>query len=193
MFNSLLTTSIWEDISNFFVPSSFEDATTICTTTMLWLAIVLIVAFIACKLFVKKDYQHKVNVIALIVAMIFSVACIITFAVCSFTEDEIVAITFYPLLVLAIVCILGALSIAVKPVKAVRIAAAGTLVAALIATLVCMIVYYESGDAPEWNQVAPEDVNSLGLYISSVALILVIAVIASFAFHAFTIRVLCSG
>ena len=178
MFNSLLATSIWEDITNFFVPSSFEDATTICTTVMLWLAIALIVAFIVCKLAVKKECQHKVNVISLIVAMVFSVACIITFAVCPFMEDEIVAITFYPLLVLAIVCILGALAIAVKPVKAVRIAAAGTIVAALVAALVCMIVYYESGDAPEWNWVAPEDVNSIGLYISSVALIIFIAAIA---------------
>ncbi len=79
---------------------------------------------------------------------------------------------------LAIVCVLGALAIAVKPVKAVRIAAGGTIAAALIAALVCMIVYYESGDAPEWNWVSPDDVNNVGLYISSIALIIAIAVIA---------------
>ena len=178
MFNSLLANSLWGDIVNFFVPSEIEDATTLCTTVMLWIAIALTVAFIVCKLAIRKEYQHKVNVVSLIVALIFSVACIITFAACSFSEDEIVAITFYPLLVLAIVCVLGALAIAVKPVKAVRIAAGGTIAAALIAALVCMIVYYESGDAPEWNWVSPEDVNNVGLYISSIALIIAIAVIA---------------
>ena len=178
MFNSLLATSIWEDITNFFVPSEIEDVTTLCTTVMLWLAIALIVAFIVCKLAVKKDYQHKVNIVSLIVALVFSVACIITFAVCSFMEDEIVAITFYPLLVLAIACILGGLAIAVKPVKPVRIAAACTIGAALIAALVCMIVYYESGDAPEWNWVSPDKVNNAGLYVSCVALIVVIVALA---------------
>ena len=110
MFNSLLANSLWGDIVNFFVPSEIEDATTLCTTVMLWIAIALVVAFIVCKLAVKKEYQHKVNVVSLIVALVFSVACIVTFAACSFSEDEIVAITFYPLLVLAIVCVLGALA-----------------------------------------------------------------------------------
>ena len=176
MFSSLLATSIWDDVVNFF--ANFEDVTGTCTTIMLWLAIALTIAFIACKFAVKKQYQHKVNLISLIVALAFSLACIITFVVCSFIEDEIVAITFYPLLALAIVCVLGGLAIAVKPARPVQIAAGCAVAAALIAALVCMIVYYESGDAPEWNWVSPEDVNNVGLYVSCAALVAAIVALA---------------
>lgn len=180
MFNSLLASSLWQDITNNFIPQDASDVTAVCTSVMLWLAIALVIAFIVCKFAIKKQYQHRINVISLIVALAYSVACIIMFTVCTYTvdEDAIVAITFYPLLVFVIVCIGGALAISLKPVKAVRIAAGCTIAAALIAALICMVVYYESGDAPEWNWVATEDVNNIGLYISSLALIVVIAVIA---------------
>ena len=152
MFSSLMATSIWADVINYF--ANFEDTTSACRTVILWLTIALAIAFIVCKLAVKKEYRHKVNVAALIVALVFAAACIATFVTCSFIEDELVAITFYPLLALVIVCVVGALAIAVKPVKPIRIAFGCALAAALIAALVCMVVYYESGDAPEWNWVS---------------------------------------
>ena len=176
MFSSLMATSIWADVINYF--ANFEDTTSACRTVILWLTIALAIAFIVCKLAVKKEYQHKVNVAALIVALVFAAACIATFVTCSFIEDELVAITFYPLLALVIVCVVGALAIAVKPVKPMRIAFGCALAAALIAALVCMVVYYESGDAPEWNWVSPEVVTSVGLYAACLALVAIIAVTA---------------
>ncbi len=181
MLYSLMATSIWQDIGNYFIPQDTEDVAAVCTCVMLWLAIALVVAYIVCRFAVKKEHRHKLNVAALIVALVYAVACIIIFAACSFADDDLVPITFYPLLVFVIACIGGALATALKPVKAVKAVSAGVIAAALIAALVCMVVYYESGDAPEWNWVSSDDVNSVGLYISCIALIAVIALLAFFS------------
>ncbi len=181
MFYSTMAASIWQDITNFFIPQDAEDVTAVCTCVMLWIAIALVIAFIACKVAVRKELQHKVNIASLIVALVYAVACISVFAACSFLDDDLVPITFYPLLVFVIACIGGALAVALRPQKVVKAISAAVIAAALVAALVCMIVYYESGDAPEWNWVTFEDVDSVGLYISCVALIIVIALTAFFA------------
>lgn len=180
MFHSMLSSSaFWGDVKNYF--ANFDGVTNICRTVMLYIAIALLAAFIVCKFAIKKDKQPLVNKISLLVAIVFAVAVIITFAVCSFKEDEIVAISFYPLLVFVIVCVIGALAIAVKPHKITKIAVAATVAASFIAAIVCLIVYYTSGKASEWNWISKDDVNSVGLYVSSVVLIIGIAVLAFFS------------
>ncbi|MGN0804744.1 MAG: energy-coupled thiamine transporter ThiT [Candidatus Coproplasma sp.] len=178
-FNSLLASSLWGNITNYF--ANFSDTTNTCRTVFLWLALILAVAFIVCKFAVKKDYQPIVNKVSLIVAIVFSVASIVTFAVCSFIEDDIVAITFYPLLVFVICCIIGGLAIAVFPKKAVKIAVGATIAGALIAVLVCMIVYYASGDASDHNWITLEKGSDIGLYVSAVIVAVAIIVIAFLA------------
>ena len=178
-FNSLLASSLWGNITNYF--ANFEDTTNTCRTIFLWLALILAIAFIVCKFAVKKDYQPVVNKVSLIVAIVFSVASIVTFAVCSFIEDDIVAITFYPLLVFVICCIIGGLAVAVFPKKPVKIAVGATIAAALIAVLVCMIVYYASGDASDHNWITLETGNNVGLYISATIVAAAIVVIAFLA------------
>ena len=177
--NLLAASSFWESITNYF--ANFDGATNICRTVMLYLCIAMAVAFIICKFAIKKEKQPLVNKIALIVAIAFSAAVIVTFAVLSFVEDDIVAISFYPLLVFVIVCVVGALLVAVKPHKITKIAVASTVAAAFVAAFVCLIVYYASGDANEWNWVAKEDVNDVGLYISAVILVVGIALLAFFS------------
>ncbi len=176
---SLLASSFWSKIKNYF--ANFDGATNICRTVFLWLALALTVAFIVCKFAIKRDKQPKVNKISLIVAISYAVATIITFAVCSFVEDDIVAISFYPLLVFVIVAVVGALVIAVKPCKTTKIAVPSVIAAAFAAALVCLIVYYTSGDASEWNWISKDDVNSVGLYVSSAMLVVGIALLAFFS------------
>jgi thiamine transporter len=180
MFLSLLSASdLFASITNYF--ANFKNATNTCRTVMLWLAIALVVAFIICKLAIKKDKQPLVNKISLFVALGYAALSIVMFTVLSFIDDDVVAITFYPLLVLAIACILGALAVALKGEKWVKITAGCVIGAAFIAAIVCMIVYYVSGDAGEWNWVSNDDVNEVGLYIAAVALVAVIALIAVFS------------
>ena len=177
--NLLAASSFWASITNYF--ANFNGATNICRTVMLYLCIAMAVALIVCKFAIGKEKQSLVNKIALIVAIAFSAAVIVTFAVLSFVEDDIVAISFYPLLVFVIVCVVGALLIAVKPNKITKIAVASTIAAAFVAAFVCLIVYYASGDANEWNWVAKEDVNDVGLYVSSVILVAGVALLAFFS------------
>lgn len=179
MFLSFLASSFWTDITNYF--ANFDGATNVCRTVLLWLTLALVIGFIVCKFAVRKDKQPLVNKIALIVAIAYSAISIITFAVCSFVEDDIVAISFYPLLVFVVVCVVGALLAAVKPLKVVKIAVLCTVAASFIAALVCLIVYYTSGAASEWNWIAKEDVESVGLYISSAILVIGIALLAFFS------------
>lgn len=178
-FNSLLANSLWADVTNYF--ANFSSAKNSAMTAMLWIAIVLIVAFIVCKIAIKKDYRSTVNRSALFIALLYSAVSIVTFAVFKFIEDDIVAITFYPLLVFVILCIAGAFAVALKPLKAVKITAAALIAAALISALICFIVYYSSGEAADWNGIEESDVNSAGLYIASAVLVIAIAAIAIFS------------
>lgn len=180
MFLSLLSSSaFWGDVKNYF--ANFDGVTNTCRTAMLYVAIALLLAFIVCKFAIKKDKQPLVNLISLIVVSVFALAVIITFAVCSFKDDEIVAISFYPLLVFVIVCVVGALAIAVKPHKITKIAVISAVAAAFLATIICLVVYYTSGDASEWNWIPQEDINGDGLYVSSALLIVVVVLLAIFA------------
>ena len=91
-FSMLAFSDMMSEVINYF--ANFEDTTSACRTVILWLTIALAIAFIVCKLAVKKGYQHKGNVAALIVELVFAAACIATFVTTSFIGDEQVAITF---------------------------------------------------------------------------------------------------
>ncbi len=176
---SLLASPLWEQVVNYF--ANFDGTTNVCRTVFLWLAIALAIAFIVCKLAIKKDKQSLVNKVSLIVASVFALAIIITFTVCNFVDDEMVAITFYPLLVFAICCIVGGLLVAVYPLKAVKITVASLIGASLLAALICMIVYYTTGDASEHNWISKDSVSDLGLYLSAAVLAVGIVLLAFFA------------
>lgn len=179
MLSSLLASSLWNNVVNYF--ANFSGTTNSCRTVFLWLAIVLAIAFIVCKFAIKKDRQPLVNKVSLIVAGVFAVASIITFTVCNFVDDDMIAITFYPLLIFAICCIVGGLLVAVYPLKAVKITVASLIGASLVAALICMIVYYTTGDAAAINGVDKEDVSDVGLYVSTIVLAAGIILLAFFA------------
>ena len=182
------------DIENYF--ANFETAADSCRTIMLWLAIALVIAFIAVKVAfyftapkpvqgeVVADKRQKIaNKVGLFVALAYVVTAIVAFsafyfAVVNAGEDYLVPITFYPLLVFAIVAIAGGIAVAFKPVKPVKIAALSLGGAALVAAIVCLIVYYATGDAGDWNGVTLDGATDAGLYISAIALTAIIIVVS---------------
>ena len=182
------------DIENYF--ANFETAADSCRTVMLWLAIALVIAFIAVKVAfyftapkpvqgeVVADKRQKIaNKAGLFVALAYVVTAIVAFSAFYFTdvnagEDYLVPITFYPLLVFAIVAIAGGIAVAFKPVKPVKIAALSLGGAALVAAIVCLIVYYATGDAGDWNGVTLDGATDAGLYISAIALTAIIIVVS---------------
>ena len=193
-FSMLAFSDLLGDIENYF--ANFETAADSCRTVMLWLAIALVIAFIAVKVAfyftapkpvqgeVVADKRQKIaNKVGLFVALAYVVTAIVAFLAFYFTdvnagEDYLVPITFYPLLVFAIVAIAGGIAVAFKPVKPVKIAALSLGGAALVAAIVCLIVYYATGDAGDWNGVTLDGATNAGLYISAIALTAIIIVVS---------------
>lgn len=193
-FSMLAFSDLLGDIENYF--ANFETAADSCRTIMLWLAIALVIAFIAVKVAfyftapkpvqgeVVADKRQKIaNKAGLFVALAYVVTAIVAFSAFYFTdvnagEDYLVPITFYPLLVFAIVAIAGGIAVAFKPVKPVKIAALSLGGAALVAAIVCLIVYYATGDAGDWNGVTLDGATDAGLYISAIALTAIIIVVS---------------
>ena len=193
-FSMLAFSDLLGDIENYF--ANFETAADSCRTVMLWLAIALVIAFIAVKVAfyftapkpvqgeVIADKRQKIaNKVGLFVALAYVVTAIVAFSAFYFTdvnagEDYLVPITFYPLLVFAIVAIAGGIAVAFKPVKPVKIAALSLGGAALVAAIVCLIVYYATGDAGDWNGVTLDGATNAGLYISAIALTAIIIVVS---------------
>ena len=180
-----------EDVKNYF--ANFDGTTNICRTVALWVTIALVIAFITTKVYAavleRKSKKYSVDDIArtngiingawITVALIVAVAFIVTFSACYFVdvargEDVLVLILFYPLSVLIVAVVASAITIFVKPIKLVKIICAAVCGAALIAVLVCMIVYYVFGDAGK-------ALSNIGLYISAVIIAAGVAVFAIFA------------
>ena len=193
-FSMLAFSDLLGDIENYF--ANFETAADSCRTIMLWLAIALVIAFIAVKVafyftapkpvqgeVVADKRQKTANKVGLFVALAYVVTAIVAFSAFYFAdvnagENYLVPITFYPLLVFAIVAIAGGIAVAFKPVKPVKIAALSLGGAALVAAIVCLIVYYATGDAGDWNGVTLDGATNAGLYISAIALTAIIIVVS---------------
>lgn len=193
-FSMLAFSDLFGDIENYF--ANFETAADSCRTVMLWIAIALVVAFIAVKIAfyatapkpaegeaVPDKRQKIANRAGLIVALVYAVAAIIAFSAFYFNdvsagEDYLVPITFYPLLVFAIVAIAGGIAVAFKPLKPVKITAFSLSAAAFVAALVCLIVYYATGDSADWNGMEISAADSTVLYVSAIALAAIVVIVA---------------
>lgn len=179
------------DIKNYF--ANFNGTTNACRSIVLWIAVALVIAFITMKVYVlllkKKSAKYCeeqlsvanniLNRATLSVALVFATAVIITFAACYFSavakgEDSLTPILFYPLLVLAVSTVSCAIALAIKPTKTVKIISAVLCGAVLVVALICMIVYYASGEAGE-------AFSNVGLYLSAIILVAAIITLAYFA------------
>ena len=193
-FSMLAFSDLFGDIENYF--ANFETAADSCRTVMLWIAIALVVAFIAVKIAfyatapkpaegeaVPDKRQKIANRAGLIVALVYAVAAIIAFSAFYFSdvsagEDYLVPITFYPLLVFAVVAIAGGIAVAFRPTKPVKITAFSLSAAAFVAALVCLIVYYATGDSADWNGMEISAADSTVLYVSAIALAAIVVIVA---------------
>ena len=196
---------MFKDIKNYF--ANFNGTTNACRTVALWVVLAFAVAFIASKIyafviFKKKGYSDEQTALInktlnggwIAAALTLSVALIVTFASCYFVEvsrgdDSLNPILFYPLLVLAVAAVASAIAIAVKPSKLTKIICASVCGAALVAVIVCMIVYYASGDAGK-------AFSNIGLYISAIgvaAAIIAVAMVADKSKRPFDTRTVAFG
>lgn len=168
-----------EDIKNYF--ANFDGTTNTCRTVALWITIALVLAFVATKVYVAVTVKRRGNDPALeaaatkllnggwiVVAIVAAAAFIVMFAACYFVEvkngdESLVPILFYPMLVFLIVAVASAATLFFKPTKIAKIVCAAVCGAAFVAVIVCMIVYYASGEAGS-------ALSNIGLYLSAVIL-----------------------
>ena len=144
-----------------------------------WATIALAIGLVVGGFCVKAEKRSKYLKGALVFAVIYACALGVAFLVMSFLEDGIVAILFWPLLVLLIAVAFGAALVGVKPGKNTKIAAFVLVVAALVAALVCMGIYYSSGEAEDYNGVEITMSENIAMILSVVVLALIIGAIVA--------------
>lgn len=170
---------MFDDIKGYF--ANFEGATNTCRTIALWVTVALLIAFVATRLYLvvakkKQSYDEAalsaavklINGGWIAAALCTSVLFIVTFSACYFADvangkDDLVPILFYPILVTLIAVVGSAIALFVKPSKIAKIVCAASVGGAFAAVIVCMIVYYASGDAGE-------ALSNIGLYLSAIFL-----------------------
>lgn len=183
MFSSLLadaTQPVWDAPE--WYPVLFDSPKNIAGSVFFWLTIALVLAFVVCALLLKGDVRKKFLKGALIAAIVYACAVGIVMLVLSFLEDGIVTMLFAPLIVLIVVVGGSAVALVLKRSRTVFIVTGCLTAAALIATLVCMGVYYAQNiDADGYynSEETGAQVNQIVLYVSA---ILLLAVIIAFGF-----------
>lgn len=182
MVSSLLSFGdLLHDVTSFF--TKFDDLESAATSSMVWIGIALALGFVLCKFIIKKDKQPLVNRIFAFIALAYAVTSIVLFAAVYFLVDvgedeEFAPMIYYPMLTFAIVATLGIAAILIKPLKPVKIAAYSSMGAALIAVIVCLIVYYSSGEPEYLNGVTLEVGQNVALYIGAAVITAAIALSA---------------
>lgn len=170
MFLNLLETT--------WYPILFGSPSEIVYSVIFWVTIVAIIAFFAGFFAFKAEKRRKFAKIYGICAIPYVCAIGVLFLVLAFIDDGIEPILFYPLLVLIIVLVGGALTLIFRRNKVTLIVVGSVVGAAFIACLVCMGILFASGDSMLNNWIADENgnilwdqVNTIGLYVGAVLLV----------------------
>ena len=149
-------------------PVLFNTTQNIIRAVCIWITLALIVGYIVTFCLLKdSDSWKKINKIYLWGCFYFFLVIALIQLIFSFVEDGIVAILFYPLLILLLSIILCGILICFKPEKLTYILVASLVGSCVIAVLVCMTIYFASGKAAEMNWLVNEDVNTIWLYVFS--------------------------
>ena len=162
-------------------------------SVFLYAAIALVALLIGVGLFVRfkrRDYLKQYLFVAISLAVGFALAVIITMLALEFMDMKesgaIFDMVLYPTIVLGAVAVLGAAAMYItslygkKAFKIGLIVSLSVIGAAAVALLVCLGVYFSSGDAEEKNGVAITVTENALLYVCAVLLIGLLVFIAFF-------------
>lgn len=167
-----------QSIVNFSSPESSAISVTF------WVIVAFVLSSLICVFAIKDDKQKLIaRKVLIIVATVLTLGVIATFLGLKGVdakEDGMKPILYAPFIVFAVVLIATVIVNLFKPTKIAKIATGVLLGLSIIAVIICMSVYYATGDALEFNWLTKADVNSLGLWLGSAGLILLIALVAIF-------------
>ena len=172
----MLLNSLLADPAEWY-PILFDSPMNIARGVCFWATIALALAFLVCVLLIRGEKRAPFLKASLIFFVVYACAVGITLLTFTFLEDGITLTLFAPLVSLIGAIAVSAVLLFVKRC-AVTYAISGVLIAgALVASLVCMGIYYESGEAADMNGTTNDEVESVALYIS--AAVAIVAVLAA--------------
>lgn len=178
MKNLLLSNELTQYFTN------FDSAENIARGVFLWAIIAYIVAVIVCLFAVKGEKQRKVAKIVLsAVCAVLVVGIIATFLVFNGKEAKelnLLPLLYVPMIVFCVTLVASIIAIILKPNKIVKIVSGIALLLSIIAVIVCLSIYYESGASLELNWIEAENVNTLGLWLGAVGILVIIVLVAIF-------------
>lgn len=161
---------------------NFDDPFSIARSVGLWVAIAFIAVVIIINAATKDEEKRKpANKVLLIIGGCLVCAAIIVYTVFDSIDhnaDGITSLTFYPLIAVAICVLISSLLWAFKPSKTTKIVSILLILLSIIALMVCMIIYYVSGEASDKNYLDKTDVNTLGLWLGALGLLIFMPILA---------------
>lgn len=175
---NLLASSITQYIVN------FDGAENIARSVSFWTVIAFILGSILTLILVKGERKKRLaKIVLLTVGVFIMIGIIITFMVMNAKEASelhLSALLYAPLITFCLCLILSVVISLIKPKKIIKVISGIALLLSLVAIIVCLTIYYESGASLELNWINADDVDTLGLWIGSALLALFIIITAIF-------------
>ncbi len=161
---------------------NFDDPFSIARSIGLWIAIAYIAVVVIVNAVIKDEEKRKIsNKVMLIIGGCLVCAAIIVYTVFDSIDhnaDGITPLTFYPLVAVAICVLISCLLWAFKPTKVTKIISTVLILLSIVSLMVCMIIYYTSGKASDKNYLDKSDVNTLGLWLGALGLLIIMPTLA---------------
>lgn len=190
------TTPVGEDEGYIYGDVWTSYANSLLTSVFLYSAIALVVILLACGIAVKLRRPEKFASYvkgAALLACGFIVTVLVAMVALGFADiaekgyaeyTDILNFVYIPSIVLGAVAVLGiagsyiASLFGSKPFKITLITSAAVIGAALIALLICLGIYFASGNAESNNGAEITSSENVALYVSVAGIIIVIALLA---------------
>lgn len=161
---------------------NFDGALNIARSVAFWAIIVYVLSFIIASSAVKSDkgklVLRRVFGVSASVLIAGVIATFLVFYVKEAKEYNLLPLLYAPLVVFCVCLISSVIAIILKPSKLVKIICASLLIASVVSVIICLSIYYKSGASLELNWIQASDVNTVGLWIGSIVISIIILLTA---------------
>ncbi len=149
-------------------------------TILFWLTVVLAITFTLLSIFIKNEKKANLFKFLKPFAVCYSLIIATLFLYLGFKEDGLVKILFYPLLIAIIATFVSLLILCFNHKKRTIIILSCIVGISFIAVLVCMGIYFNSGESENYNGLSITQSENFFLYLFSIIIIGIIVAIYLF-------------
>lgn len=161
-------------------PFLFDTPFNAVRAVAIWLSLALLVTHLVCLFLFKDEKRKRFLLFAGFTWLAYGCVLGAVQLLLSFLEDGIELIVFLPLLILLVCLVTSATLLLWKRTKRMIVTLICICGTAFIATMVCLGIHFNSGNAADNNWLTNEDVESLALYVSSLAAVALLLFITWF-------------